>query len=257
MKQKSLNPIKTLIVVAVIILIWAMLSYSGVFSEYVFPGPAKVWKAFLTMLSSGELAKNMLASLLRVLAGFGISFVLAFLLGVIACLCPGAEPYYRPVLEFMRHVPPMSLIPLLILWFGIGEPAKIIVIVLTAFFPIFLNTESGLSNCDKKLLEVGQMLHMTKPQTFFQIRLPAALPAILVGMQVGLGYSWRAIVGAEMIAAVSGMGYMILDAQTTYRSDKVIVGIIIIGLMGLLTDKVFQIVIDSILRRREIGTSGK
>lgn len=243
MDRRYKDMMKSTIVLVAILVIWAGLSAAGVFSSFVFPGPGRVWNAFIGMVKSGELIHNMGASLGRVFIGFAISFVLAFGFGILACLSPKADPYYRPFLEFLRHVPPMSLIPLLILWFGIGEASKIIVIVLTAFFPIFMNTEAGFKGCDKKLLEVGEMLHMSKAQKFFQIRLPAAFPGILVGMQIGLGYSWRAIVGAEMIAAASGLGYMILDAQAISRSDKVIVGIIMIGLLGLLMDVLFNALI--------------
>ena len=240
MSEKKKDLLKSTIVLFVILLVWFLLSKAGVFSAYVFPGPGRVFETFIKMLKSGELLKNMLASLGRVVAGFMISFVLAFVLGVISSLFPKADPFYRPILEFLRHVPPMSLIPLLILWFGIGETSKIIVIVLTSFFPIFMNTESGLKNCDRKLLEVGEMLHMSESEKFFQIKLPYAFPDILVGMQIGLGYSWRAIIGAEMIAAASGLGYMILDSQSLSRSDKVMVGIIAIGVLGLLIDFLFN-----------------
>lgn len=249
MKEKK--TIKSIIVVAVILGLWTVISATGIFSSYVFPGPGKVWRAFLKMLSTGELLKNTAASLMRVFAGFFISFAIAFLLGIAACLFPRSEPYYRPILEFLRHIPPMSLIPLLILWFGIGEAVKTIIIVLTAFFPIFMNTEAGLKSCDRKLLEVGEMIHMSSVQRFFKIRLPAALPEILIGMQIGLGYSWRAIVSAEMIAAISGLGYMILDAQAMSRSDKVVVGIIVIGLLGLLMDGCFNVIIKKLVGERE------
>lgn len=245
------KPIKTIIAAAVILTLWALIAATGMFSSYVFPGPGKVWQAFLNMLSTGELIKNTAASLGRVFVGFILSFVLAFLFGIMACLLPKAEPYYRPILEFLRHIPPMSLIPLLILWFGIGETSKIIIIILTAFFPVFMNTEAGLKGCDRKLLEVGEMLHMSPVLIFFKIRLPAALPDILTGMQIGLGYSWRAIVSAEMIAAVSGLGYMILDSQAMSRSDKVMAGIIVIGLMGLLMDRGFNIIIKKTVGERE------
>lgn len=249
MRERKL--FKTVIVVAVILALWALISGTGIFSSYIFPGPAKVWQTFLKMLSTGELMKNMAASLARVFIGFAISFIFAFLFGIMACLLPKAEPYYKPILEFLRHIPPMSLIPLLILWFGIGETSKIIIIVLTAFFPIFMNTEAGLKGCDRKLLEVGEMLHMSPFQRFFKIRLPAALPGILTGMQIGLGYSWRAIVSAEMIAAASGLGYMILDSQSMSRSDKVLVGIIVIGLLGLLMDGGFSILTKKLIGERE------
>lgn len=251
--MKNKNWLKTLIVVFALFVLWVIVSETGIFSSYVFPGPSKVWKTFLKMLMNGELVKNTAASLIRVAIGFIISFVLAFFMGILACLFQKAAPYYRPILEFIRHIPPMSLIPLLILWFGIGETPKTIIIVLTAFFPIFMNTESGLNECDKKWLEVGETLHMNAVQKFLYIRLPAAFPSILVGVQLGLGYSWRAIVGAEMIAAASGIGYMILDAQAMSRSDKVLVGIILIGALGLVTDVIFDLLIKKITERRKTG----
>lgn len=238
--------LKSAAVLAALVLIWYLVSATGIFSAYVLPGPVKVWNTLLSMASSGELIKHLLTSLARVLIGFGISFALAFALGVLTGLCPKASPYYAHILEFMRHVPPMSLIPLLILWFGIGETSKIIVIVLTSFFPIFLNTNAGLAQCDKKLIEVGEILGMGKVERFFKIMLPSALPNVLVGMRIGLGYSWRAIVGAEMIAAASGLGYMILDAQAMSRSDKVLVGIFLIGAIGYITDALFGLFIKKI-----------
>lgn len=242
-KKRGLDAMKSLLVLLALAALWALVSRAGLFSAYVLPGPERVWRAFLSMCASGELARHLLSSLTRVLIGFSLSFVLAFALGIGAGLFPRANPYYRFLLEFLRHVPPMSLIPLLILWFGIGETSKTIVIVLTAFFPIFLNTNSGLSQCDPKLIEVGEVLGLSRAERFFKIRLPAAMPSVLVGMRIGLGYSWRAIVGAEMIAAASGLGYMILDAQALSRSDKVIVGILLIGLVGYATDALFGLLI--------------
>ena len=134
-KDKSIY--KSISVVAVIIFLWWLISYMGIFSSYVFPSPQKVLKSFLRMLESGELLKGVAVSTGRVLTGFGISFVLAFALGILTSLLPSADPWYRHILEFIRYIPPMALIPLLILWFGIGETSKIIIIVLTSFFPIF------------------------------------------------------------------------------------------------------------------------
>ena len=134
----------------------------------------------------------------------------------------------------------------MILWFGIGEVPKIIIIILTSFFPIFLNTKSGILSCDSKLIEVGDSLGFSNAQKFFKIMLPSAIPSILVGMRIGLGYSWRAIIGAEMIASARGLGYLILDAQQMSRSDKVIVGIFVIGILGYLCDKLFNFIIKKI-----------
>lgn len=231
----------------VILILWFAVSESGIWSAYVLPSPQKVWGTFLGMVRSGVIFTHISQSFARVLCGFGISFALALCIGILAGLFPGTSGYYNHIVEFMRNVPPLSLIPLLILWFGIGETSKLIIIVLASFFPMFLNIKKGLSSCDVKLLEVGSSLNFSNWQKFYRIMLPNALPDILVGMRVGLGYSWRAIIGAEMIAAASGLGYMILDAQQMSRSDKVIVGIFVIGIIGYGCDRLFSYVIKKLV----------
>ncbi|MBE6905836.1 ABC transporter permease [Marasmitruncus massiliensis] len=238
---------KAVLPVAVLLLLWQAACNMEIWSQYVLPSPQRVFQSFEAMLRDGTLFRHILVSLWRVLSGFSIAFVLAFLLGILAGVHPASAPFYKHIVEFMRNVPPLSLIALLILWFGIGETSKLIIIVLASFFPMFLNIKKGLAACDVKLLEVGRSLNFSETQLFLKIRLPNALPDILVGMRVGLGYSWRAIIGAEMIAASSGLGYLILDAQQMSRSDKVIVGIFVIGLVGFLCDRLFSYAIQKVL----------
>jgi sulfonate transport system permease protein len=237
---------KPFIAIVVIILIWYCLCSLHIWNAYVLPSPEKVLNSAIGMVKSGELLKNIVISVRRVFIGFGISFTLAFCLGILVSLYPRATPYYSHIVEFARNVPPISLIPLLILWFGIGETPKIIVIVLASFFPIFLNTKNGIQACDIKLLEVGDSLGFSDKQKFYKIMLPSAIPSILVGMRIGLGYSWRAIVGAEMIAASGGLGYIILDSQQMSRSDKVLVGIFTIGILGCFCNLIFHCIIKKI-----------
>ena len=170
---------------------------------------------------------------------------------MIRVIFPKCNDYYENIVQFLKNVPPLSLISLLILWFGIGEATKIGIIILTAFFPIYLNTVKGFVSCDKKLLEVGEIYGYSKISSFFKIRLPYALSDILVGMRIGLGYSWRAIISAEMIAASAGLGHMILFAQQMSRTDKVIVGILVIGIVGYITDRLFALVISKLLKGTE------
>lgn len=239
--------LKAWILVILLLIAWQLAFQSGRWSAYVLPGPGKVWSSFLTMAKSGVLLKHILVSLKRVAVGYCIAFCLAFVLGTLASLREDLTDYYGPMLEFMRNVPPISLIALLILWFSIGETSKIIIIVLASFFPMFLNIKKGMLSCDKKLLEVGKTYGLTVFGRFFRIILPYAVPDILVGMRIGLGYSWRAIIGAEMIAAGSGLGYLILDSQQMSRSDKVIVGIVVIGLMGIACDKLFSLLMKKLV----------
>jgi sulfonate transport system permease protein len=249
--EKTKNIVKKFILFAVIILLWYLVSNVGIWSAYVLPPPQKVWISFIKMLQNGELIKHLLVSLRRIAQGFSISCFLTFILILIAALIPAIEPYYSNLLGVMRHIPPISLIPLLILWFGIGELPKIIVIVLASIFPVLLNAESAIFGCDKGLIEVGQTLGFSRGRILFKIMLPNAVPEILVGIRIGLGYAWRAIVSAEMIAAANGLGYFILDAQALSRTDKVIAGILVIGGVGLMTDKMCILCERLALRHRK------
>lgn len=240
---------KAVLGILLLAVIWQTASRSGIWSSYILPSPSKVAGALWTMMKTGVLWQHVFVSLRRVLQGFSIAFVLAFLGGLLSYEMPWMEEYYKGLLEFMRNVPPISLIALLILWFGIGETSKIIIIVLASFFPMYLNIRKGFLSIDRKLLEVGQVFGFGRWKRFARIVLPGAVPDILIGMKVGLGYSWRAIIGAEMIAASKGIGYLILDAQQMSRSDKVVAGILTIGTVGILCDKLFQLLIGRIVTK--------
>ena len=251
--MKKSKIVKTSISIAIILLIWTVITKMELVSSYVLPSPSKVFNSFIKMIQSGEIFEDIYISYLRVLQGFFIATLLAFLLAMIRVTLPKYNDYYESIVQFLKNVPPLSLIPLLILWLGIGETTKISIIVLTSFFPIYLNTVKGFESCDKKLLEVGEVYGYSKVSSFFKIRLPYAMSDILVGMRVGLGYSWRAIISAEMIAASSGIGHMILFAQQMSRTDKVIVGILVIGVIGYITDRVFAFIIDKALKGSDVN----
>ena len=161
---------------------------------------------------------------------------------------PASGVFFEYLLQFFRNVPPISMIPLLILWCGIGETTKTVIIVLASFFPMYLNIVKGFTGCDRKLLEVGEMFGYSRARQFFSITLPYASADILVGMRIGLGYSWRAIIAAEMVAASTGLGHLILFAQQMSRTDRVIVGILVIGLVGYGTDRLFGWLIHKLLK---------
>lgn len=231
-----------------LILAWYVICRMELFSAYVLPPPEKVLNSFWNMWISGEIFEDVYISMTRVLRGFVIAFGLAFLLGMLRVVFPASGPYFEYLVQFFRNVPPLSMIPLLILWCGIGETTKTAIIVLASFFPMYLNVVKGFTGCDRKLLEVGDMFDYSKKEKFFKIILPYASADILVGMRIGLGYSWRAIIGAEMVAASTGLGHMILFAQQMSRTDKVIVGILVIGIVGYATDRLFGLAIGKLLK---------
>ncbi|MDD3223264.1 MAG: ABC transporter permease [Clostridium sp.] len=233
-----MKKIKGSILPLVIILIWFIASKANIVNSYILPSPLVILNTAYEMLKTGELLRNLSVSIFRVISGFLITFIFAFPLAVFLGTRPNMMAYINPFLEFMRHIPPIAAIPILILWFGIGETSKFVVIFLATFFPIFSNTLNGIMNYDKKLLEVGEVFHLSKKEKFFRIILPQAVPSIITGVQLGLGYSWRALMGAELIAASSGIGYMIIDAEQLSRPDIVIVGILSIGIVGYFIDSI-------------------
>ena len=246
--KKTIKRLRPVVGIIIILCIWILVSRLEICSPYVLPTPEKVLSSFCNMLQSGELFVDVAISFGRVLKGFTIAFAIAFVFGMLRIFAPAATKYYEYMLQFFRNVPPLSMIPLLILWCGIGETTKTVIIVLAAFFPMYMNIVKGFTGCDKCLLEVGEAFGYTQHQKFMKIVLPYAMADILVGMRIGMGFSWRAIIGAEMVAASTGLGHMILFAQQMSRTDKVIVGIFAIGIVGMVTDKVFGIVIKKLLK---------
>lgn len=225
----------------VLLFLWWWGARAGWWSAFLLPGPDRVMRTFFSLLESGELMRHVLASMLRIVKGFTASAVFALCL---AFVCGIYRPLYRqirPLLELLRHIPPMATIPMLILWFGIGETSKLVIIVMATFFPIFLNTVQGISQSDRKLIEVAKSFGYTDVQTLRRVVVPAALPYIFTGMRLGLGYSWRSLIAAELVAASSGLGYMILDAEQLSRPDVILVGILVIGFLGSGVDIFFSI----------------
>jgi sulfonate transport system permease protein len=232
--------IRPYLIVLTVTAVWSIGSAADLFNPYLIPSPWKVCGTAWKLVVSGSIFRHMAVSFYRVIIGFAITVCLAFPMGLLVGLNKTSRSIWEAPLNFVRHVPPLATTPILILWFGIGEASKLTVIVLAAFFPVFLNTVSGVANCDPKLIEVGKVLGYRPLDRLVRIILPAAFPSILVGLRLGIGYSWRALVGAELLAAAAGLGYMIIEAEQISRPDIVIVGIFTIGLLGLMIDVLFE-----------------
>lgn len=232
--------IKAFFSLIICILIYHILTITNIYNPYVLPPLKDIIFSFVELIKDKSLIINIFVSLKRVFFGFFISFLFASTFAILEYRYRKFIAYYGWFLQFMRNIPPLSLIPLLILWFGIGETSKLIIIILASFFPMYLNFEKGLLCCDPKLIEVGKVFNFSNKKIFLKIILPNALPDILVGLRLGLGYSYRAIIGAELIAASQGLGYMINFAKSMSRIDIVIVGIIVIGILGYLCDYIFK-----------------
>ncbi|MBY1468059.1 ABC transporter permease [Clostridioides difficile] len=250
--NKFLRLVKSVLIFFIILLLWKITNYLGIWSDYILPSPEKVYSTFLNMISDGSIFINVYASMKRVLIGFAISTAIGVPLGIFFGIYSGVYEYFKSLINFLRNTPPLALIPMLILWFGIGEESKIIIIVLASFFPIFTSTLKGIKNCDSKLIEVGRVFEFSKLQIIFKIIIPNAILDIAVGLKLALGYSFRAIIGVELVAASSGLGYLISDGKEMSRTDVVIVGIIVIGLLGIITDYIFSIIVKKVSKGKMV-----
>lgn len=235
-KQYIMRLFHSSLVFISVLIAWFAVSNLGLVSAFLLPSPQRVWSTFITLLSNGKLVQHIGVSLGRVGAGYAIAVLLALVISLAMINWKALARLLDPPMEFVRQIPPLALMPLLMLWLGIGETQKIGIIILACFFPIFLSFRGGFAQVDPKLLEVGRAAGFSRMQLMRRIAIPAALPAMFVGLRVGLGYGWRALVGAELIASAAGLGYMILDAQDLARTDIVLVGVLVIGIIGLLAD---------------------
>lgn len=236
--------LSTLAVFVATLAAWHVASTSGWVTPFLLPSPRTVLETLIELSGSGVLAKHMLVSLKRVGAGYLVAIGLAVPVALLFSLSGALRRMVEPLLEFLRQIPPLAMMPLLILWLGIGETQKIGIIVLSCFFPIFLGVRGGIAAVDRKLIDVGTVYGFSRAEIMLRIVLPSALPSIVVGLRIGLGYSWRALVGAELIASSAGLGYMIVDAENLARTDIVLAGILVIGVLGLISDHLLRYLIS-------------
>ncbi len=209
----------------------------------ILPPPALAAQTFIELVASGEIFIHIRASLSRVIAAWGLSALVAVPLGLAMGRWRRFENIVDPVVELFRPISPLAWIPLAILWFGISETGKIFIIFVATFFPILLNTVSGVKGVDKVLIRAGQVLGCEDEWSLFRkVILPAAMPTIIVGFRIAFGTGWAAIIAAELVAAQSGLGYLIADGMEILRSDLVMVGMAVIGVLGVLIDSVFRII---------------
>jgi sulfonate transport system permease protein len=225
-----------LLSVAVVLGAWTAASAAGWVPAFLLPSPARVVAAARELIDDGTLVGHVGVSLARLVGGYLLSVALALPLAFLMARRPLVERLAQPLIEFLRQVPPLAMMPLLILWLGIGEAQKLGIIVLACFFPVFLATLGGIAQCDPKLIEVGRVSGLGERAILARVVLPAALPSVVVGLRIALGQAWRALVGAELVASAAGLGYMIVDAENLARTDIVVVGILIIGTLGLASD---------------------
>ena len=229
--------LKGLAVPVAILLLLEIAVRVGWVQSYQMPAPSEI-ATTLTDLADGALWKHIGASLTRVLSGFVIGAGLALGFAAWVGLSREAEAYLEPTFAGLRSIPSLAWVPLLLLWLGIGETSKILLIAIGAFFPVYLNGVAAIRNIDRKLVEVGRMYRFSQRQMIVHVFLPAALPGLFTGLRSGLSLAWMFLVAAELIAATKGLGYLLSDGRETSRPDIVLAAIIVLAVLGKLTDGV-------------------
>lgn len=243
---------RVLAVPVFLIVLWQGFSMLGYVRPAILPSPVaiieRLWlyllpgqsfaesTGVLDWLQSSELLSDMFASLHRVVLGFVVGAGLALPLGLLMGTDRRVEGLLDPLVQFLRPIPPIAYIPLAILWFGLGDPPAIFLIAIGAFFPVLINTITGVRNVDSIYVRAATNLGAGRMTMFRRVILPAATPYILTGMRIGIGTAFIVVIVAEMIAVNSGLGYRILEAREYLWSDKVIAGMIAIGTLGLAID---------------------
>ena len=229
------------IVPLAIILIWQVACVTGLVSARVLPAPSDVALAGWKLLLSGELARNIWVSFWRASVGFVIGGGIGFAFGLANGLSQLSSKLTDTTLQMVRNIPHLALIPLVILWFGIDESAKLFLVALGVFFPIYLNTLHGIRTVDPHLIEMGRIYGMTDGELFRRVIFPGALPSIFVGVRFALGIMWLTLIVAETIAASSGLGYMAMQAREFMLIDVVVLSILIYALLGKLADSASRV----------------
>jgi sulfonate transport system permease protein len=237
-----------------LVAVWHLLSVTGTLPAEVLAGPATVLSSAAKLWGTGELQDAMAASLRRALSGLAIGGSIGVALAVFSGLFRLGEDLIDSTMQMLRTVPNVALIPLLIIWFGIGEEPKIALIALATAFPLYLNVYAGIRNVDQTLVEAGRTLGLSRAAMIRNVILPGALPSALVGLRYSLGISWLALVFGEQINATEGIGYLMSNAREFFQTDVIVVCLVVYALLGLAVDFVVRLLEKVLLAWRPAFT---
>lgn len=231
-----------IILIAVILLAWIVMDSMGKLNPVIMPSPAKVLDTVISLLSSGVLWTNLTISVGRVMNGYCLAALLGIVLGIFIGLSKHLERLTGLLIQIIKPIPPIAWIPLVILWFGIGESGKVFLIFLGGFFTILTNVIDGIRQTDIKYIEVSKSMETPFLKHVFMLVIPGAAPSIFTGLRTGLSSCWMCVVAAELVSSTTGLGYLIMNARQFGQTDIVIVGMLTIGIIGKMMDSFLKIV---------------
>jgi sulfonate transport system permease protein len=229
-------------------LAWEVIVWLGLSNGRLVPPPTKIFVAIVELARSGELARHIIATLARVAAGFGLGVLAGTLLGAISGYWTLARRLVDPTVQALRAIPSIAWVPLFILWLGIFETSKVVLIAVGVFFPVYLGVMGAILSVDRKIVEVGRTFRLSGPAMIRRILLPAVLPAYVVALRVGLGLGWMFVVAAEFMGASEGLGYLLIDGQQLGKPAQILAAIVIFAILGKTTDWLIEIGFAPLLR---------
>jgi sulfonate transport system permease protein len=229
-------------------LAWEIIVWSGLSHGRLVPPPTKIFAAIVELARSGELARHIITTLMRVAAGFGLGVFAGTLLGAISGYWGLARRLLDPTVQALRAIPSIAWVPLFILWLGIFETSKIVLIAVGVFFPVYLGVMGAILSVDRKIVEVGRTFRLSGPAMIRRILLPAVLPAYVVALRVGLGLGWMFVVAAEFMGASEGLGYLLIDGQQLGKPAQILAAIVIFAILGKTTDWLIEVGSAPLLR---------
>ena len=232
-------------------LLWTFLAW-WVGKPAFLPSPGKTLEGAIELVASGDLQSHVAASFTRIITGFVIGTLVGIPLGLAMGSSPLVRAFMDPYVEFFRFIPPIAFVTLAVIWFGLGETSKIVLIVYTTLFMVAINTMIGVLGVEPDKRFAALCLGASERQVFFHVTIPAVIPNIVTGMKIAMGNSFMTVVSAEMVAAKSGVGFLIFNSRLFLLTEWIFVGIITLGLMGFLTDRALRIVAARLLRRYEV-----
>jgi sulfonate transport system permease protein len=231
----------------VLVIVWEAAAQTGFLSPQVLPAPSKIVRTAIKLATTGSLFNDLGISLLRAIAGFAIGGGVGFALGILVGFSRLAHALIDRSVQMIRAIPFLALLPLVIVWLGVGEAEKIFLVALGVTFPIYINTTLGIRQVDPKLVELGRVQGLSALQLIRRIVLPGALPSILTGVRYALATAWLALVVAETIGAQSGIGFLAMDAREFLRTDVIVLTIVIYALIGVAADSIARLLEQRLL----------
>ncbi len=242
----------TLLTLSFIFIVWYEITRRGMVSEIFVPSPAGVWETFLVLMTEGyhgnSLMQHNLVSLERVMIGWVAAVIISVPLGLAMGLNSMVRAVFDYLIEFYRPLPPLAYYTLLVLWFGIGETSKVLLLFLAAIPPIIIGCAQAVRDVSPSVTQAARSLGATPLQVFYKITLPATMPATITSMRISLGFTYTVLVAAEIVAATEGIGWLVWDAAKFLRSDIIFVGIIVMGITGIFLDGILRLIARYLLR---------